>query len=247
MSRSALVDPVFLVLSLGVLGLLVGLRWRRFGLTIILLAFVGLYALSTECVSSSLLAAIEAQQQRPTAPDPAHPPAAIVVLSGDLRRLPPELGGDIIGEQTLERVRRAVRLHRETGLPILVSGGMVPGARKSLARTMTEALRRDFGTDAAWEEDQSLTTHENAEFSTRILAAAGIHSIYLVTHASHMPRATEAFARRGLHVVPAPTGFTHPVETLSLYSLLPRAAYLAASGRALREFAGLAFYRLAYE
>lgn len=247
MTRSAFVDPVFFVLLAGMFGLLVGLRWRRLGVSIILLAFIALYALSTEYVSSALLHAVEALQKPPATAEPANRPAAIVVLSAGLRRQPAEMGGDIIGEDTLERVRQAAQLHRETGLPLLVSGGMVPGARKSLARTMSEALRRDFGTDAAWEEDQSQTTYENAKFSARILGAADIHSVYLVTHAAHMPRAVAIFERCGLHVVPAPTGFTQPVERLSLYSLLPRAAFLAGSGRALRELFGLSFYDLAYD
>jgi uncharacterized SAM-binding protein YcdF (DUF218 family) len=224
--RAALADPVFLVLAMGIIGLIAGLRWRWIGALIGLLSLLVLYGLSTEYVSSRLLEAAEPAPTGQTATDPAHPPGAIVVLSGGLRKSPPEQGGDMIGEDTLERVRRAAQLWRETHLPVLVSGGPVPGSAKTLARTMTESLQRDFGITDVREEDRSETTYENAKYSARILNAAGIGSIYLVTHAAHMPRAAEAFKHSGLRVVPAPTGFTRPVESLTAYSLAPRADFL---------------------
>lgn len=247
MIRSAFVDPVFLILVTGLLGLLVGLRWRALGSLIMLLSLLSLYALSTEYVSSRLLAAVEKVPPVDSAADGDSPPGAIVALSGGLRKSPPEVGGDTVGEDTLERVRMVAQLERQTGLPVLVSGGPVPGATKTLARTMAETLQRDFGVTAAWEEGQSQTTFENAKFSAQILGASGINRIYLVTHAAHMPRSVEIFERWGLHVIPVPTGFTMAVGTPSTFSLVPRSYYLAESGRAVREMLGTELYRLVYE
>lgn len=247
MVRSAFVDPVFFILVAGLGGLIAGLRWRALGFVVVLFAFLGLYALSTEYVSSQLLALAEPAPTPQPAVDTANPPGAIVVLSGSLRKAPATLGGDMIGEDTLERVRMAADLARRTHLPVLVSGGKMPGSAKTLARTMSESLTRDFGITATWEEDRSQTTFENAAFSAPILAAAGIDRIYLVTHAAHMPRAVEIFEHQGLKVTPVPTGFTVPVDTLSAFSLVPRAVYLADSGRGLRELLGVRFYRLVYE
>lgn len=247
MIRSAFVDPVFFILMMGVLGLLAGLRWRVVGSLIVLLSLFSLYALSTEYVSSWLLATIEKAPAVETAVDEKGPPGAIVVLSGGLRKSPPEVGGDTVGEDTLERVRMAAELERITDLPVLVSGGLVPGATKTLARAMAEVLQRDFGVTAAWEEGRSLTTFENAKFSAQILAASGIRRVYLVTHAAHMPRSVEIFERWGLHVIPVPTGFTMPVGSPSTFSLIPRAYYLGESGRALRELLGMEFYQYMYD
>jgi hypothetical protein len=110
---------------------------------------------------------------------------------------------------------------------------------------MSESLQRDFGITDVREEDRSETTYENAKYSARILNAAGIDSIYLVTHAANMPRAAEAFKHSGLRVVPAPTGFTLP-ESLTADSLQPRAKFLDESGRAIHELVGVWFYRLIY-
>ncbi len=247
MYRSVLVDPVFLLLVSGLSALLIGLRWRRLGTLLVFATFAALYLLSTEYVSSNLLARVEPPLGVHAPVDPANPPAAIVVLSGGLRKGAPELGGDTIGEDTLERVRRAAQLWRETRLPLLVSGGRPPGAEKTLAETMAEALERDFDIPVSWQEDKSLTTFENAKFSAQMLGAAGINSIYLVTYATHMPRAVEIFERWGFRVVPVPTGFTVPVKELSLFALLPRSYYLAASGRAVRELIGDVAYRLMYD
>lgn len=243
--RSAFVDPTFFVLLIGCLGLIAVLRHRVLGMAMIFLSFFMLYAFSTEYLSSRLLAFVEGAPPRSPA-TAADLPRAIVVLSGGMHRAPPERGGDMIGEDTLERVRHAANLYRETHLPILVAGGPMPGSTKTLAQTMSESLQRDFGIAVTWEENESQTTFENAKYSASILGAAGINSIYLVTHAAHMPRAVEIFERCGFQVVPASTGFTLPTQNPTLYSLMPRAYYLADSSRALRELIGITFYRLNY-
>ena len=54
-------------------------------------------------------------------------PQAIVVLGGGRDLDAPEYGGDTIRPRTLARLRYAARLSRETGLPVIPSGGN-PGA-----------------------------------------------------------------------------------------------------------------------
>ena len=50
---------------------------------------------------------------------------AVVVLGGGLRRDALEYGGDTLGTFTLERVRYGAHVAKRTGLPVLVTGGVV--------------------------------------------------------------------------------------------------------------------------
>ena len=54
---------------------------------------------------------------------------AIVILGGGVRRNAPEYGGDTVGRLTLDRVRYGAFVARATGLPVLVTGGVVRGTR----------------------------------------------------------------------------------------------------------------------
>jgi uncharacterized SAM-binding protein YcdF (DUF218 family) len=169
--------------------------------------------------------------------------AAIVVLSGDLLAAAPEYGGDTVGGYTLERMRYGARLHRATGLPILVSGGVVRRDTISLAETMREAYEKDFGITVRWLEDRSRTTLENAVFSAPILRDAGIRTAVIVTHAWHMKRSLDAFETTGLEAVAAPTIYTRE-PGLDAQSLLPRPMALTGSYFALHEWIGRLWYRL---
>jgi uncharacterized SAM-binding protein YcdF (DUF218 family) len=131
----------------------------------------------------------------------------------------------------------AVRLQRATGLPVLASGGNGEAAAIKLQ------LERDFGVPVRWTEGESLTTEENALFSAKILAGAGIQKILLVTHALHMPRAQRLFSGAGLEVIAAPTNFSSAVA-LRWTDFWPSAEGRRTSQSALHEIVGLAWYRL---
>lgn len=170
---------------------------------------------------------------------------AIVVLSGDREIDAREYGADVVGPNTLLRIRYGVHLQRRTGLPILVSGGLLPDGSKSLAQTMADSLRQDFDAGEVWLEDGSLSTAENAFRSKVFLQQKDIGRVYLVTQAWHMPRAVEIFEKAGLEVIAAPTAFAGK-EQLSLRRLLPDAQALLLSRAVLREIAARVWYRLLY-
>jgi uncharacterized SAM-binding protein YcdF (DUF218 family) len=127
---------------------------------------------------------------------------AIVILGGDRPRPgTPEYGGaPAVAAGLLERISYGAFVARRTGLPVLVSG-----AEEALP--MSVSLARDFHIETRWLEQRSLDTFQNAQFSARILKAAGVSRIILVTDAEHEWRAVHEFASAGLAVVPAPTGF----------------------------------------
>ncbi|MDA0662701.1 MAG: YdcF family protein [Proteobacteria bacterium] len=219
------------------------LRRRRSGKILIATGFVALCLLSNAFVSSHLLKALEAGI---AAPGPqAAPPQAIVVLSAGYLALQPAGDAVTVDSMTLERLRFAARRHRETGLPLLVTGGSGRHEnRPPVGRLMADSLQRDFGMAAAWVEDRSATTMENATFSAEILAPLGIRSVYVVTQAWHLPRAIAAFRAAGFTVWPVAAGYTN-TDSMELDPaiFIPSAKALRNSYYAIHELLGRVWYR----
>lgn len=170
-------------------------------------------------------------------------PQAIVVLGAGTYYDAPEYGGDTVTANGLERLRLAARLHRETGVPILVSGGKPDGRPLAEAFLMKSALESDFSVAVKWLEPTSNNTYENALHSARILQSENIRDILLVTQAWHMRRATEAFQRSGFCVAVAATSFSTSGELTPL-AFLPSADALQRSSVAAHEAIGLLWYRI---
>ena len=112
---------------------------------------------------------------------------------------------------------------------------------------MATSLKRDFSLSADWLETKSYNTQSNAAFSAPILRKNNIDNVLLVTHAWHMPRARESFARLGLKVTPAPMGFVMPSDPAKLQSWIPNASALAMSSFSAHEWIGLLWYRFYYD
>ena len=167
-------------------------------------------------------------------------PDAIIVLAAEAARM---VSGSEPGPLTLERLRATAQLSRHTGLPILVTGGPLAPDEAPIAELMAESLRNDFGVSAAWIESAARDTRDNAVLSAQLLRSAGIGSAYVVTHAWHMPRALEAFARSGFPVIAAPVRLSRVPEG-RFSDWIPRPDHLAESWFMLREWAGILVYRL---
>ena len=174
-------------------------------------------------------------------------PEAIVVLCGGQREYAPEFGegAGTVNARSLLRARFGAWLHRELGVPLLLSGGRVGDEDSAEADLMARVLREEFGVEVRWIEDRSRNTAENARFSAAILRADGVTRVALVTSATHMARSVAVFEGAGLTVLPSPTAFDTGVESdLGVSDWLPRAASLEASTRALHEMLGALWYRL---
>ncbi|MGB4766462.1 MAG: YdcF family protein [Rugosibacter sp.] len=145
---------------------------------------------------------------------------AIVILGGGQRLNAKEYGGAAPNRLTLERLRYGAHLARQSGLPVLVTGGALNGMVAE-AVVMAKSLREDFGVTPQWIEARSLDTQGNAYYSAQMLRPRegardvkgakdmkrGIRRIVLVTHAAHMRRSVNEFTAQGFEVVPAPTAF----------------------------------------
>ncbi|WP_437882733.1 YdcF family protein [Pseudomonas sp. LRF_L74] len=223
-------------------------RYPRWALACLIAGLAGLWTMS-------LPIALE-QASRWVESEPALPEAqwaglgqradVIVVLGSGREQADPAWGSDQPSFTALERMRYAARLHRASGLPLLISGGLHYGRPPSEAGLMADSLQRDFGVETRWREEESRTTWENALYSARMLKAEGISRVVVVTQASHMPRARWCFEQAGLHVISAPLGFLGVANDRPLNGWLPEGQALWQSTRLLNEVIGLAVYPLLY-
>jgi uncharacterized SAM-binding protein YcdF (DUF218 family) len=226
----ALVLPPTGPLIVAFLGLATLTRWPRLGRWLAWLGLLTLLGLSLPVVSDTLVRCLD--QSPPLNLAAVGDAGAIVILGGGVRSDAAEYGGDTLGRLTLERVRYGAVVARQTGLPVLVSGG--PGLGKtSEAALMKQALEDEFGVKVRWTEVTSRNTHENAIRSAEILLAAGIRHVILVAHSFDMPRAKAELTAAGLQVTLAPTGI--PNTGFDARDLLPSMGALQLSYYALYE------------
>jgi uncharacterized SAM-binding protein YcdF (DUF218 family) len=163
---------------------------------------------------------------------------AIVILSASARPQAPEYASDAPNQDTLERIAYGAYLAHATGLPVLVTGGLLYEQRP-IAAAMAQFLERDFSTPVRWVEGRARDTHENALFSAAMLGPAGVHRVVLVTGAMHMARSVAEFRAVGFEVIPAPVHLlTH--QGWSPLRVIPEIEALERSHSALYELLGRA-------
>jgi uncharacterized SAM-binding protein YcdF (DUF218 family) len=224
-------------LSMIALGVLL---WRRrpwLGRVTCLVGFLALWILAMPVVGDALLRTLEGD---PLRAEDLREAQAIVVLGGGRYLNAVEYDGDTVNQRTLARLRYAAKLQRETGLPVLVTGGAPEGWGEPEGELMRRILHDEFGVPVRWVESASADTRQNALLSAPLLKADGITRVALVTHAWHIPRAIVSFERAGLSVIPAPTGFHRsPVRPLDFLPFR-----YTESRYALHEWIGLLWHRL---
>ena len=221
--------PLFLIVG----GLVLGRRLRRVGNAMAGFGALLLYLLSTP-LASAWLVQLASGHAPPVDREAARNAQAIVILGGGVRKDAPEYGGDSLARLSLERIRYGAAVARDTGLPVLVSGGSVRGDTRAEAHLMRDALQKEFSLPVRWVEDRSSNTRQNAENSARLLRESGVTRIVLVVHAFDVPRARQEFERHGLAVIPAPT-MVPKVELDSLADLLPSAGAMYGAYYAIYE------------
>lgn len=169
---------------------------------------------------------------------------AIVVIGGGVKPAP-EYVANVLGGAANQRLQYGAWLSRQTGLPLLVSGGAPLGGEPE-AVVMARVLQQHYGLSARWQEPASRTTLENARYSQALLARDGIQRIVLVTQAWHMPRALPLFAQTGLQVLPGSTGYVR-YDGGGLVLWLPSGLAMQETHQALRELVGMLYYTISQQ
>lgn len=239
----ALVLPPGGFLLLGVVGLL--LVRTRFGRSLIALSLIPLLLLSLPATSDLLYLALENEPVITPQRIAIDQPQAIVVLGGGRDLDAPEYGGDTLSPRALARMRYAARLSRETGLPVIPSGGNPGAIGEAEAVIARNLLQDEFNVPVLEIERRSNTTWENARYTAQLMKKHNIERIILVTDASHMNRSLYAFERNGIEPIPAPMNFlsitSQQISPVLRY--LPSATALKESCEAVHELIGLLWYQ----
>lgn len=244
---SALATPI--VLAIVALIIAAASGSRRVPRAIAVLSALLLFVCSSPQFSNLLVRTLE---QPYSGTDVASAPTAqAIVVSGGYLRIEMGIPRHIEIGSTADRLLCAAELYRAAKAPlILLSGGNISFLTSSDTPAEAVAARdilEQWGIprSAILVEGQSQSTHENAEFSHRILDEHGITRILLVTSALHMRRASATFRRAGLTVSPFAADFLGQSASSDLVlSLIPSAGALVDTGSAIKEWSGYFVYRL---
>jgi uncharacterized SAM-binding protein YcdF (DUF218 family) len=244
------VDVFLSPLGFGLLLALV-LGWRRRTLSRAALRIgialeVVCLVLMTPVGANALVAWQESRAPLPEA-CAAPPPNTIVVLSGGIRRDAADADDfATLNVASLQRTIAGAELARRTpDAQLILAGGPRIGGRNDVSQAAVMAtIAEGFGVPAASIRAESLstTTWENAT-RVRALDPPPPQRIWLVTSATHMPRALLAFRAAGFEPCAYPADrraspFDGPAD------LLPSAGAIANTDAVLHEWIGEAAYRV---
>lgn len=234
---TAIILPPFDVLILLVFALLLRLfRFKKLAFLTALFGAVVLYVSSIPYTAERLNNSLT-QEDRLTVEDYRNA-QAIVILGGGLRDSKELFNTITVPGLVLERMRYAAYLHKETELPILISGASPNG--NSEAKVMGQEFFTFFGIQPKWLEERSTNTKQNALYSKEILERENIKRIVLITNQWHMQRAKMLFEKQGFEVLPAsvgpgivPVSYEH-----NAMHFIPQAGALNANMQLLKEWIG---------
>jgi uncharacterized SAM-binding protein YcdF (DUF218 family) len=225
-----------LLLPIGISGLLIiaGIVLRRRWIAVA--GVVTLYAFSTQFTGKLMMRSLE-RVYKPMAVAAAPHADAIVVLNGGIVR-----GRTAPGVQWGESANRYfagldLAMAGKAGL-LIIAAGMYPRQSSVLRQT---AIRQGMQPERVVLTRAVISTEDEARAVSDI---PGIRSILLVTSAFHMPRAVLLFRARGLDVYPFPTDERDLDRIPNPYAFIPAAGPLRESETAMREYYGLALYRV---
>jgi len=168
--------------------------------------------------------------------------AAIVILGGGDAIYVEQDNKHTVSDSTFNRIRYAAYLHKNTNLPIIVSGG-TDGSKDTEAELMSDTLINDFGIKNVIKEDKSHNTAEESQFLVPIFKKYQFDTIYLVTNAWHMPRSMLNFTKRNnITFIAAPMGYEVYDHRYTILSFLPNIHALDTTAIAFHEFIGICWY-----
>lgn len=240
-------QPINLIGILVLLGVVLGLlQFRRSGL---LLSFLGFAVLALGAWTSLGAVLLHPLEDRFLPPDPA--PAAvagIIVLGGGFEgAINLARGGYELNASGDRFVEAAVLARRYPAARVVVTGGtgtlLLDGEGDGdTAPRLLAAL--GVAPERMVLETRSRNTAENALFTRDMVAPQPGETWLLVTSAFHMPRSVGLFRKAGFDVVPWPVDYqTAGNETFGFARDNPMDS-LRNLSVAIREWVGLAAYRL---
>lgn len=239
--------PLSIVLELLLIGifLLWFTRHQRLGRIVVTAGVLVLLVISLDNPTTWMLEPLEYRYSAPADAERSAAPApkAIVVLGGGYthdRRLPVT---SELSTTTLARLVEGVRLYKQSaGSRFIVSGGSWYGFEAEAMRMARAAVILGVAPGDIVREDGSLDTEDQARLVAPIV---GSSEFFLVTSASHIPRAMALFRKKGLRPIPSAADYgVKGSLDFTLFRLQPKAGNIGRAEDAAYEYLGLAWARL---
>jgi len=220
--------PGVLIFVLLILGLILSLKKRKkIGNILIILGIIFYYFFSITPVADFLLKPLENKYSQLKREDFQKANIAVLLLGGSKT--------DVL------RGVEALRIYNNRKIQIIISGTDPLKSEMHETEKVKEFLvERGILLEDIILEDKSKNTRENANNTKEIV---GGEPFFLITSASHMPRAMETFKKAGLNPIPAPTDFK--IEKDYSYNILDFfPGGFEKSSIAFYEYYGLTFYKI---
>ena len=237
--------PVALIVfGIAVLALLAAYRRDRIVAGTAWVLFFVAYLASTAAPVGALMRL----WQVPQAPacNESHPGSTYVVLTGGASgaaRQSTDIA--LLNQPTFRRTITAIDFAaRSPGSRLLISGGAEVGLVNEAQIAREFALRLGWPAERLSIEERSFDTYTSAREVVGILQREhAAPPVLLITSASHMRRARQAYQSAGVDVLPCSTDYVdlHPIFP---DSLLPTATALEKAGESWKEVAGFVVYAM---
>lgn len=233
--------PVMLLLLLWALLLLLRRKTRWFGILIVLLVTVLLFAGSYAPLSNPLISQLE--NQYPSYPPQEHAEIdAIAVLGSWHQSTTTQPLTSEISPTGVVRLVEGLRIYRlNPGSKLIFTG--YPGLNRDPLPYPEKLAELALALGVPAEDIETHSGPRDTREEARLIAATyPAAKLVLVTSASHMPRAMALFRGAGLDPVPAPTA--HSSKPFAGWWTFPRGSNLADSENWVHEQLGLLWARL---
>lgn len=241
-----LVQPLVIILLIGAAGILaILLKMPRLGLGLVGTSLFVLAVVSLTPLGLLMLSVLEDRFPKPQLPSDV---AGIVVLGGSFDTRIGRTRGEMELNDAADRITTTMALARQfPNARVVFSGGAAAMltediTESSMAQTLFAAL--GLPPDRLELEDRSRNTTENAIFTREIAQPKPGETWLLVTSAAHMPRSVGCFRVAGFDVLPYPTDYQTPSGSAIYWPSTATVRNLEKVHFAIREYLGLAVYRL---
>ncbi len=168
-------------------------------------------------------------------------PDAVVVFGGGVIKTP---YGYQLGPNTIFRLLSGIELSLKYNVPIIISGGSLPGTKKvSEAIIMKDFAENYLPVEMIILEPKAMNTKQNAEHTVEIAKKYGFKRLYLVSSAVHLKRSIWSFGQIDLEIKSYPANYLYDYST-SWIDFLPNKDALNANLSAIHELFGILYYKL---
>jgi uncharacterized SAM-binding protein YcdF (DUF218 family) len=170
---------------------------------------------------------------------------AIIVLGGGVNKVAPEypLKANVSANTALRLNYVALLAKQNESELLILSGGYAGNLRE--ADVMQYTLRNIYAVhNPIILENKSRNTEENAKFVSNIIKPLHITKPILITQEWHINRAKMLFAKYGINVIPAPTGYFDTLSSeIGWLAFLPNATSMNQLTTLYHEWLGYIIYK----